>query len=72
MNCRADAVSEVVDYGTFGSSTLIMPKPRQIAMLSVHFDADRAVVSRTDLVACAWPLIHSKQGLNVAGSCVRR
>ena len=42
MNCRADAVSEVADYGTFGSSTLIMPKPTQIAMLSVRFDADRA------------------------------
>ena len=42
MNCRADAVREVVDYVTFDSSALIMPKPRQIAMFSVRFDADRA------------------------------
>ena len=59
MNCRADAVTEVVDYGTFDSSALIMPKPRQIAMLSVRFDADRAVVNRTDLVA--WCLAFDSQ-----------
>lgn len=38
---RAALLAEVVDYVTFDSSALIMPKPRQIAMLSVRFDADR-------------------------------
>ena len=59
MNCRADAVTEMVDYVTFDSSALIIPKPRQIAMLSVRFDADRAVVNRTDLVA--WCLAFDSQ-----------
>jgi len=49
----------MVGYVTFDSSALIIPKPRQIAMLSVRFDADRAVVNRTDLVA--WCLAFDSQ-----------